>query len=156
MVSAADAAIIASDVGLVLAVVGQDLRDHVDLVVEALGEQRTDRAVDQAAGQRFLFGRAALALEEAAGDAPGGGELFLVVDGQREEILALLDRLGGGDGAQHHGFAEGREHGAIGLAGNMAGFESEGLSAHSISIVLVSNIWFPSPGGQMPAGPMCG
>ncbi len=60
------------DVGLGLAVERHDLRDHVDLVVEPFGEQRTDGTVDQAAGQRFLFGRAALTLEEAARDAPGG------------------------------------------------------------------------------------
>src|SRR6185295_19655894 len=83
------------DVGLVLAVVGEDLRDHQDLIVEAFGEQRADWAVDQAAGQRFLFGGAALTLEEAAGNAPRGREFFLVVDGQREEVLARLNRLGG-------------------------------------------------------------
>ena len=117
------------DVGLVLAVVGEDLGDDEDFIVEALGEQRADRAVDQAAGQRFLFGRAALALEEAARDAPGGREFFLVVDGQREEVLPRLDRLGGGDRAQHDGFAEGREDRAVGLAGNAARFELQRLAA---------------------------
>ena len=117
------------DVGLVLTVVGEDLRDHEDFVVEAFREERADRAVDQAAGQRFLFGRAALTLEEAARDAPGGGELFLVVDGQREEILPRLDRLCGGDRAKHHGFAKGRENRAVGLAGNAARFELQRLAA---------------------------
>ena len=102
---------------------------HEDLVVEAFREQRADRAVDQAAGQRFLFGRAALALEEAAGNAAGGREFFLIVDGQREEVLPRLDALGGGDRAKHNGFAEGRENRAVGLAGNAARFELEGLAA---------------------------
>ena len=141
------------DVGLVLAVVGEDLRDHEDFIVEALREQRADRAVDQAAGQRFLFGRAALTLEEAAGDTAGSGEFFLVVDGQREEILARLDRLGGGDGAQHHGFAEGREHRAVGLAGNAARFELEGLSAPlDFDSFRIEHFRSFSPGGRMPAG----
>ena len=117
------------DVGLVLAVVGEDLRDAQDLVVEAFGEERADRAVDEAAGQRLLLGRAALALEEAAGDSAGCGEFFLVVDGEREEILSRLDPLGGGHRAKHHGFAEGREDRAVGLAGNAARFELEGLTA---------------------------
>ena len=116
------------DVGLVLAVVGKDLRDHEDFIVEAFGEQRADRAIDQAAGQRFLFGRAALTLEEAARDAPGGRIFFLVVDGQREEVLSRLDGLGGGHRAQHDGFAERREDGAIGLARNAPGLELEGLA----------------------------
>ena len=93
MVSAAEAAIIARMSRLVLAVIAEHLGDHVDLVVEALGEQRADRPVDQAAGQRLLLGGAALALEEAARDAPGGREFFLIVDGEREEILPFLDRL---------------------------------------------------------------
>ena len=102
---------------------------HEDFVVEAFGEQRADRAIDQAAGQRFLFGRAALALEEAARDAPGGREFFLVVDGQREEVLSRLDGLGGGHRAEDDGFAKGREDRAVGLAGNAARFELQGLSA---------------------------
>nr|GFD56257.1 hypothetical protein [Tanacetum cinerariifolium] len=89
-------------------------------VVEAFGEQRADRAIDQAADQRLTLGRATLALEEAAGNAAAGGELLLVVDGQREEVLAFLDVLGGGDRAEHHGLAERRDYRAIGLAGDLA------------------------------------
>ena len=145
------------DVGLVLAVVGEDLRDHEDLVVEAFREQRADRAVDQAAGQRFLFGRAALALEEAARDAPGGREFFLVVDGQREEVLARLDRLGGGDRAEHDGFAEGREHRAVGLTGNAARFELEGLSAPlDFDSFRIEHFFSFIPRGRMPAGDSSG
>ena len=118
-----------NDIGFGFAVKRQNLTDHVDFVVETFGEQRTDRTVDQAAGERFLFGRAAFTLEEAARDAPGGRELFLIVDGEREEVLPFLHRLGGGDSAQHHGFAIGRQHGAIGLTGNTPGFQSEGLAA---------------------------
>ena len=86
-------------IGLVLAVIAHHLRDAVDLVVEAFGEQRAQRAVDQAADQRLTLGRAALALEEAAGDPAAGGEFLLIVDGQREEVLPFLDGLRGGDGA---------------------------------------------------------
>jgi hypothetical protein len=51
------------------------------------------------------------------------------VNGQREEILAGLDALGGGDGAQDDGFAHGGEHGAIGLTGDAPGLELQRLSA---------------------------
>jgi hypothetical protein len=51
------------------------------------------------------------------------------MDGQREEVLARLDGLGGGHRAQNDGFAEGRKDGAIGLARNAPGFELEGLAA---------------------------
>ena len=39
-------------------------RDQLGLVAPALGEQRADRAVDQARGERRLLARATLALEE--------------------------------------------------------------------------------------------
>ena len=67
-------------------------RDDLHFVVEAVGEQRADRPVDQARGQRFLLRGPPFALEEAAGDLARGVGLFLVVDGQREEILAGLGR----------------------------------------------------------------
>ena len=80
-------------------------RDDLDFVEEAFGEQRADRAVDQARGQRFFFGRAAFALEEAAGDAARGVGLLDVVDGQREEVLVRIGFLAGDCGDQHHGVA---------------------------------------------------
>ncbi len=116
------------NVRLAFAVERQHLGDNVDFVIETFGEQRTDRAVDQAGNQRFLFGRAALTLEKAAGNAAGGGIFFLIVNGQGEEILAFLHALGGGHGAQHHGFAIGRQHGGVSLAGDAAGFEGQRLA----------------------------
>src|SRR4029078_2683341 len=139
--------------GLVLAVVGEDLRDHQNLVVEALREQRADRAVDQAAGQRFLFGRATLALEEAAGNASRGREFFLIVDGQGEEVLPRLDRLGGGHRAENDGFAERREYRSVGLTGNAARFELEGFSAPlDFDSFRIEHYISFSPGGRMPTG----
>ena len=82
------------DVGIDLGIDRHHRRDDLHFVVEALGKQRADRTVDQARGQRFLLGRTPFALEEAAGDLAGGVGLFLVVDGQREEILAGLRALG--------------------------------------------------------------
>src|SRR5204862_229815 len=87
------------------------------------------RPVDQPRGQRFLFRRPALARKEAAGDLAGGEGLFLVVDGQREEILTGLGRFCRHRGAQNCCFAIGREHRAIGLPGNLAGLEHETASA---------------------------
>src|SRR3546814_14502822 len=88
------------DVGLVVAVIAQDLGNDVDFVVETFGEQRTDRTIGQTRNQGFLFGRAAFALEEAAGDAARARIFFLIMDGKREEVLPFLDRLGSGDRAQ--------------------------------------------------------
>ncbi len=95
-------------------------RDDLHFVLEFLGEQRTHRAIDQARGQRFLFGRAAFALEEAAGNAAGRVELFLVVDGEREEVLPFA-RLGRRDRSdQHDGAAHADHDRTAGLAGDFA------------------------------------
>ena len=40
-----------------------------------------------------------------------------------------LGGLGADDGGQQHGLAEGGEHGAVGLAGDLAGLEGERLAA---------------------------
>ncbi len=113
------------DVGIVLEIVRQSGDDHLRLAAPAIGEQRTDRAVDQAGDQRLLFGRTAFALEVAAGNAAGGVIFFLVVDGQRQEVDAFARLLGGDDGGQHGGLAVGGEHGAVGLTRDLAGFEGE-------------------------------
>ena len=117
------------DVRVILHVVRQHGDDHLGFVAPAVDEQRTDRTVDQAGDQRLLLGRTALALEIAAGNAARGVGLFLVVDGQRQEIYAFARRLRRDDGGEHHGLAVGGDDGAVGLAGDLAGFELEWASA---------------------------
>jgi hypothetical protein len=99
--------------------------DDLDLVAELFGEERTDRTIDQARGQRFLFGRTAFALEEAAGDAPGGVELFLIVDGEREEILPFACLAGRYRRDQHDGTAHADHDCAASLAGDFARFQRD-------------------------------
>ena len=103
--------------------------DDLHFVEEAIREQRADRAVDQAANQNFTVGRAAFALEEATGDATGSVGFFLVVDGQREEILAGFDFRLGDDGDQHHGVFNVDDNGAASLAGDFAGFQGDLMAA---------------------------
>ena len=68
--------------------------DDLHFVVEAFREQRTDGPVDESRCQRLLFRRAPFALEEPARDLARGVGLFLVVDGQREEVLPGARGLG--------------------------------------------------------------
>ena len=100
-------------------------RDDLRLVAPARREERAARPVDQAAGEHFLFGRLALALEEAAGDAARGVGVFAVVDRQRQEIDALArgGRVAGGD--EDHGVARAHDDGAVGLLRELAGFERQ-------------------------------
>ena len=68
---------------------GEHGADHLHLVAEALRPERPDRAVDHARGQDRALGRSPLALEETAGDLPGGVHPLLDVDGEREEVRAF-------------------------------------------------------------------
>ena len=118
----------AQNVGVVFHVVLQHGDDDLGLVLEALDEQRADRTVDQAGNQGFLLGRTAFTLEVSTGNLAGGEGLFLVVDGQGEEIQARLGGAAIDDGGQNHGLAIGRQHGAVGLAGDAARFQGQRAS----------------------------
>ena len=86
MASAAEAPVIASTSASFSVSADITQRDDLRLVAPAGREERPDRAIDQAAGEHFLFRRLALALEEAAGDASRGVGVFAVVDRQRQEV----------------------------------------------------------------------
>jgi hypothetical protein len=104
----------------------------LDLVAQALGEGRAQRAVDQTAGQDRVLGRTALAPEERAGNAPGGVHTLLDVHGQREEVQLVLGVLGVGGGRENHrlvvqvghGRAGGLSRQPTGLEGHLAGAEA--------------------------------
>ena len=107
----------------------EDGADHLHLVPEALRPERPDRAVDHARGQDRPLGRAPLALEEAAGDLPGGVHPLLDVDGQREEVRALARLHPALGGREHHRLAGADDDGAVGLLGQLAGLEADFLVA---------------------------
>ena len=109
------------NVGIVLEIVRQRGHDHLRFVAPAIGEQRAHRAIDQARDKRLLLGRAAFALEIAAGDSASGVEFLLIIDGERQKIDALPPFLGGDHRRQHFGLAVGSHHGAVGLARDLAG-----------------------------------
>ena len=113
------------DVGIVLEVMAEDGDDDLRLAAETVGEERADRAVDEAGGERLLLARPALALEEAAGDLARGEGLLLVVHGKGEEVDPRLLGACRDHGREHRGLAIGGEHGAVGLAGDPAGFQNE-------------------------------
>ena len=72
---------------------------------------------------------AALALEEAAGDLPGGVHALLDVDGQREEVRAFA-RLHPADGRrEHHRLAGADDDRAVCLLGELAALECDLLAA---------------------------
>ena len=75
-------------------------RDQLGLVVPALGEERADRPVDHARGQRRLLAGFALATEERAGDLARGVHPLLDVDGEGKEVHVA--QAAEGCGAEDH------------------------------------------------------
>jgi hypothetical protein len=111
----------------VLLVGGEHRGDDLRVVLVALGEERAAGAVDEARREDFLVALATLALEEAAGDLARGEGLLDVLAGEREEVDARAD-VAAADGDEDDALAEGDEDGAVGLLGDAARLEGEGLA----------------------------
>jgi hypothetical protein len=106
-------------------VAGHHGTNDLHFVIEGIREQGTQRTVDQAAGENFLFRRTSLALEEAARDAAGGVGSLLVIDGQRKEILARLGVQRADHRGQNDGVIHGDHDGTTRLAGDLGGFDGD-------------------------------
>ena len=112
-------------------------------IVEALGEERPNRTVDQAGGQGFLGRRPAFTLDEAAGKLARGGRALAVIAGEREEI-GSGPRRARGRGIQHNRVAILNETTTGRLLGEKTGFEAEGGVADlSFDANLFSNFLLP-------------
>ena len=127
--SAAEAPVIASTSESLLGVGREHERDDLRLVAPAVREERPDRAIDQAAREHFLLGRLAFALEEPAGDASRRVGVFLVVDGQRQEVDAFARVGGRAGGDEDHRVARADDDGAVGLLGEPPGFDGDRAAA---------------------------
>ena len=113
------------DVRLVDLVTREQQTDELNLVEEAIGEERAARTIAEAGGENFLFGRATFAFEETTGETTGCGEFLAVVDGQGKEVLTWAH--GGGGGSRHEdlGLALSYGDGAIGEFRHVTGSERE-------------------------------
>src|SRR5204863_284266 len=109
--------------------------------------QRPDRAVDHPRRQDRPLGRAALTLEEAAGDLAGRVRALLDIDREREEILPF-SRLGATlGGRENHGLAGAHDNSAVGLLRELAeplrrillGFLGEGHRTSSCCVAVISD-----------------
>ncbi len=116
-------------VGVVVRVGRDDERDDLRFVAPAVGEQRPDRAIDQAAREHFLFGRLAFALEEPAGDPPRGVGILLVVARQRQEVDPFARIRVRAGAHQNHGVAHAHDDGAVRLLGEASGLDGDRASA---------------------------
>ncbi|MCY1363699.1 hypothetical protein D9M69_504740 [compost metagenome] len=106
-----------------------DGQNYLRVVLVAINEKRADRTVDQARNQSFVFAWTTFALEETTWDLASCVSLFLIVDGQREEILTRLWFLGRNNSRQNDGFAIGCENCTVSLTRDLAGFQNERTAA---------------------------
>ena len=74
----------------------QDGGDDLDLVAEALGEARAQRAVGEATGEDRGLAGTAFTAEERTGDLAAGVHAFFVFNLQREEVNAFAHATHGG------------------------------------------------------------
>ena len=102
---------------------------HVNFIKEAFGEQGANRAINQAAGQRFKFARTAFALEKATGDFSSGVAFLKVINSQREKILSGFAFGLADHGRQNDGSIHIEQHCSGGLASDFAGFHGHGVVA---------------------------
>jgi hypothetical protein len=110
-------------------------RNHVNedlhLVLEALGKQRANRAVDDPRREDLSVAGAPFALDVAAGDLPRGVRLLAILHEEREEVERAL-RVAHRDGGEHHGVAELNEGGTGGLLGHATRLDDEAASGEGL------------------------
>src|SRR5205814_459160 len=90
---------------IILSVCAEQNADDLRVVKISLRKKRSERAVNHARRERFLFGGATFAFEITSRKFADGGRLFAVIDRQREIILTFFNGGGGDSASQHHGVA---------------------------------------------------
>ena len=114
----------ADDVGVEHRIHREHRRDDLNVVTEAVGEQRTDGAIDLTRTEHRVLGGAAFALDESARNLAGGVHLLFEVAGEWEKVYAFARFCGGGDGAEHDVLIPvTNERRAVGLLCQFAGFD---------------------------------
>ena len=117
------------DIRVNLRVNGNHGRDNLNFVNEAFREQRANRAVNQTRDQGFAFARTAFTTEETTRDFTCSVGTLLIVNGQREEILAWLRFFLAHNGNEYRGVIHANHNGGSCLARHHAGLQRYGMLA---------------------------
>ena len=116
------------DVGLYVIFNAHAGRNDLNIIIESLGEKRTDRTVDKTAGKYSLFGGAAFALDEASRDLSGCIHLLFIITAQRQEIGSFPGLAGYGGAYEQGCIAAADEYRTACLLCILAGFSDNGPS----------------------------
>ena len=90
------------------------------IVEVTFGKEGAERTIDHSASEDLFFGWPAFAAEVATGDATHGSGFFLILDGEREKVLAVFDFGSRDCGDDDNGFAHSDEGGAVRQFGEFA------------------------------------
>src|SRR5690606_25865020 len=115
------------DIRILVLACGDNGTDNLYFVIEILGKQRADGAVDQTGNQRFLLGGTSFTLEETSGDLARGVGFFLVIHCQREKVCAGFDLLFAYCCRQYLGGSHGDDYGCCCLSCNLSCFQCHGV-----------------------------
>ena len=91
--------------------------------MEIAGEQGSEGTVNETGNQNFVFRGTGLTFEETAGETTHSAVFFLVFHLQRHEVHILCGVFLAANCRQKHGVAHLHDGGAIGLFGQLAGFD---------------------------------
>ena len=112
-------------VRVLLGIGREDHSNDLGFVQEPFGEQRTDRPVDQTAGENFFFGETALAFDKAAGNLAGGVGVFAIVDGKRKESGSRFGLIGHASGDEDDRVPGANDNRAVRLFGHLTRFQGK-------------------------------
>ncbi len=102
-------------------------RNDLNLIEEAFREQRTNRTVDQAGDEGLTFARTTFTTEETTRDTTSSIGTLLIVNGQREEIAAVISLFLADNGHKYAGIVHADHNGRSGLTGHHTGFQCDGV-----------------------------
>ena len=102
-------------------------RDNLNFVNEPFREQRANRAVNQTRDQSFAFARTAFTTEEATRDTASSVGTLLVVNGQREKVLAWFRFFLANNGNEYRSVIHANHNSGSRLTRHHAGFQRNGM-----------------------------
>jgi hypothetical protein len=118
-------------VGVLLRIGGEHHGDDLGFVQKSFRKQRTDRPVDQPAGEDFFFRGTSLAFDKAARNLAGGVSVLAIIYRERKEAGIRLRLFGHAGAHQHYGIAGTNDDRAVRLLGHSTRFEGD-LAASQI------------------------
>ena len=110
-------------VGQLVLVARNQRHDDLRLGVEVSGEKGADGAVNQTGDENLILGGTSLAAEETSRDAAQGTVFFLVFNLEGHKVGTLHGFFLAANGGKNHRVAHSDDGGAIGLFGQLAGFD---------------------------------